>query len=262
LAPGLIEAAGINTIESKLIDELQYDGFSFVVIACYGQGDPPRCAFGLPQLHQVSSINIVESLDNGPVQLSRNPSALRYTGLDRIDTAIALARVIVAGVHDHYIIGRCCEQIARQLCKSAYTGKNISEGQLGEFIKRIRAKQMPKGSILIVESPDRVSRQPFSEAWPTYQLILNAGVEVHFISIHEVLRPGEHTFADILRIGIEIDRANFESKTKSDRCGAAWAKKRGNADGQAAMTARVPNWLKAEKGKPIRIIPERARFVK
>src|SRR4029077_17754207 len=28
------------------------------------------------------------------------------------------------------------------------------------------------------------------------------------------------------------------------------------------MTARVPNWLKAEKGKPIRIIPERARFVK
>jgi hypothetical protein len=115
LAPGLIEAASINTIESKLVDELQYDGFSCAVIACDGQGDPPRSAFGLPQLHQVSSTDIVESLDHGPVQMLRNPSALRHTGLDPIDSPIALARVIVASVYDHYIIGRCCEQIARQL---------------------------------------------------------------------------------------------------------------------------------------------------
>jgi hypothetical protein len=115
LAPGLIKATGINTIESKLINKLHYDGFSCAGIARYGQGDPPRCAFGPPQLHQVSGIDIVESLDHRPVQLLRNPSALRHTGLDRIDTAIALARVIVASIYDHYIIERCCEQIARQL---------------------------------------------------------------------------------------------------------------------------------------------------
>ena len=114
LAPGLIEAARINTIEAKLIDKLHYNGFSCAVIACYGQGDPPRCAIGPPQLHQVSGIDIVESLDHRPVQLLRNPSALRHTSLDRIDTAIALARVIVASVYNHYITERCCEQIARQ----------------------------------------------------------------------------------------------------------------------------------------------------
>ena len=51
LAPGLVEATGVNTIESKLIDKLHYNGFSCGVVACHGQGDPPRFAFGPPQLH-------------------------------------------------------------------------------------------------------------------------------------------------------------------------------------------------------------------
>ncbi len=63
----------------------------------------------------MSSIDIVESLDHRPVQLLRNPSALRHAGLDRIDTAIAQARVIVASIYDHYMIGSRCKQIARQL---------------------------------------------------------------------------------------------------------------------------------------------------
>ena len=79
MAPGLIEATGINSIESKLIDKLHYEGCSCAVITCYGQGDPPRCALGPPELHQVSGIDIVESLDHRPVQLLRNPSALRHT---------------------------------------------------------------------------------------------------------------------------------------------------------------------------------------
>ena len=50
------------------------------------------------------------------------------------------------------------ESIGVDRGKSAFIGKNISEGQLGEFIKRIDARQIPKNSILLVESPDRVSR--------------------------------------------------------------------------------------------------------
>jgi DNA invertase Pin-like site-specific DNA recombinase len=79
--------------------------------------------------------------------------------------------------------------------------KKISEGTLGEFIKRIEAKQIPRGSILLVESPDRVSRQRFSDAYPTYQRILNAGIEIHFLSIRDVLKPN-HSFTDILRVGL------------------------------------------------------------
>jgi hypothetical protein len=90
---------------------------------------------------------------------------------------------------------------------------------------------------------------------------LNAGIEIHFPSIREVLRP-HHSFTDFLRIGIEIDRGNSESARKSERCGAAWSRKRKEANGKAAMSARVPLCLKAEKGKPIEKIPERAAIVR
>jgi DNA invertase Pin-like site-specific DNA recombinase len=37
---------------------------------------------------------------------------------------------------------------------SGFTGSNIANGALGEFIKRIEAGKIPKGSALFVESPD------------------------------------------------------------------------------------------------------------
>ncbi|MDX6463258.1 MAG: hypothetical protein QOE55_6955, partial [Acidobacteriaceae bacterium] len=38
---------------------------------------------------------------------------------------------------------------------SAFAGKNVSEGALGEFIKRLERKKIARGSALFVESPDR-----------------------------------------------------------------------------------------------------------
>jgi hypothetical protein len=42
LPPRLIEPAGINTIKSKLINELQGNGLRFIIIACYRQRDSPH----------------------------------------------------------------------------------------------------------------------------------------------------------------------------------------------------------------------------
>jgi hypothetical protein len=104
-------------------------------------------------------------------------------------------------------------------------------------LKRIESKTIPWGSILIVESPDRASRQRFSEAYPTYQRILSAGIEIHFLSIRDVLKP-EHSFTNILRVGVEIDRANCESVLKSERVGEAWSKKPGTSFSQSAHRDR------------------------
>jgi hypothetical protein len=48
------------------------------------------------------------------------------------------------------------ESIAVDRGKSAFTGKNISEGALGEFIKRIEAQQIPKGSIPKILHKDNI----------------------------------------------------------------------------------------------------------
>jgi DNA invertase Pin-like site-specific DNA recombinase len=143
---------------------------------------------------------------------------------------------------------------------SATHGLNASKGALGQFIKLIESGQIQRGSALLVESPDRVSRQRFSEAWPTHQRILDGGVEIHFVSLSEVLKP-DHSFVDILRVGIEVDRANNESKIKSKRISAAWARKRRQANGQCAMSARLPAWLIGRRGEPIKLIRERARLI-
>jgi DNA invertase Pin-like site-specific DNA recombinase len=146
--------------------------------------------------------------------------------------------------------------------RSAYTGAHVSAGVLGALIKRAQKNQLNGAQHLIVENPDRLSREKFSTAYPkVYQPLLSAGLTLHFISLNEVLRP-EHTFVDLLRAGLEIDRAVSESAIKSERCGKAWRKKRQSANGKCAMTARAPAWLKADKGKPIEKIPERVAIVK
>jgi DNA invertase Pin-like site-specific DNA recombinase len=44
---------------------------------------------------------------------------------------------------------------------SAFAGKNVSEGALGEFIKRVERKKITRGSALFVESPDRGAGRSF-----------------------------------------------------------------------------------------------------
>ena len=122
---------------------------------------------------------------------------------------------------------------------SAFAGKNVSEGALGEFIKRVECKKIARGSALFVESPDRVSRQPFSECWPSYERILSAGMEIHFPSIGRVLKPN-HTFVDVLQIRVEIDRGDSESQMKSQRLGAVWGQKKHHSPQGTASPINCP----------------------
>ena len=86
-----------------------------------------------------------------------------------------------------------------------------------------------------------MSRQPFSEYWPSYQRILSGGMEIHFLSNCRVLKPN-HTFVDVLQIGVEIDRGNLESQMKSQRLGAVWGQKKHHSQagmGNYQQTARM-----------------------
>jgi Recombinase/Resolvase, N terminal domain len=126
---------------------------------------------------------------------------------------------------------------------SGFTGSNIVNGALGEFIKRIEAGKIPKGSALFVESPDRISRQPFSECWPYYQRILKGEIEIHFLSIrHGVLKPN-HSFGDLIQLGIDIDRSNSESAMKSDRLTKVWGEKKHRSPKGIAISNRLPGWI-------------------
>jgi DNA invertase Pin-like site-specific DNA recombinase len=145
---------------------------------------------------------------------------------------------------------------------SAFTGKNVAEGVLGDLLRQVKAGELPKDIVLLVEDPDRISRESWAVVYPkVYEPLLAAGIEIHFLSFRGVLRPN-HSFTDTINIGVKHDLGNIESAKKSKRCGKAWSAKRHKANGKAAMSAKVPKWLRAEKGKPITAIPERAAIVR
>ena len=66
----------------------------------------------------------------------------------------------------------------RDIGISAFKGKNATEGALKKFIELVEAGRIEKGSILILESLDRLSRQQVFSALGLFSSILSAGIEI------------------------------------------------------------------------------------
>jgi DNA invertase Pin-like site-specific DNA recombinase len=147
---------------------------------------------------------------------------------------------------------------------SAFRGKNARSGALGAFLKAIDADMVPEGSVLLVESLDRVTRQDPWDALPLFQQIINAGVTI--VTLHDnktysrtEMRANPMRILESLFVMI---RANEESVTKSRRLKSAWQNKRTRAK-ERPLTARAPYWLQLDAGKKrFEIVTERAAIVR
>ena len=63
----------------------------------------------------------------------------------------------------------------RDMGVSAFTGENAQTGKLAKFNELVQTGQIAKGSYLIVESLDRLSRQNVLDALPKFLDLINAG---------------------------------------------------------------------------------------
>jgi hypothetical protein len=61
---------------------------------------------------------------------------------------------------------------------SAFRGANAKVGALGEFLEAVRIGRVAGGSVLIIESIDRLSRNKVGEALQLFISILNCGVSI------------------------------------------------------------------------------------
>lgn len=148
---------------------------------------------------------------------------------------------------------------------SAFKGRNAETGALAEFLELVRAGRIPKGSYLIVESLDRVSRAAIMPAFRLFMSIIEAGVIVVTLGDGQVYDASAITGGNFTPLVISLavmSRAHEESRMKSLRIGAAWEAKRRGADKQP-MTARCVAWLRLSADrKRFEIIPERAAVVR
>ncbi|MCD2183657.1 recombinase family protein [Rhizobium sp. GN54] len=126
---------------------------------------------------------------------------------------------------------------------SAFHGRNVAQGALGKFLALAEDGSVPKGSYLLVESLDRISRQNPQAATTLFLQILQTGINIVTLTDGHVYRAGSSDFTDIIVSVVIMSRAYEESRTKSVRVGAAWEAKRRNL--QAKKLTRVaPIWLK------------------
>ncbi|MGA2226779.1 MAG: recombinase family protein, partial [Syntrophobacteraceae bacterium] len=107
---------------------------------------------------------------------------------------------------------------------SAFHGKHVSEGALGQFLEKVKAGQIPQGSVLLVESLDRLSREELTEALEQFLAIIRNGIKIVTLAdnAREYTKETINSNMGDLFVGLSIMvRAHEESKMKSFRLSKA-----------------------------------------
>ena len=151
----------------------------------------------------------------------------------------------------------------RDIGLSAHDGSHVAKGKFGEFMAALKAGTIPKGSALLVENLDRLSRQTPVEALGQLIDLVNYGIEVHTIfdrqiySLQSMAQPAQ------LFISLAgIIKAHGESKDKAERLSRAWKGKREKVR-LRILTSLCPAWLKPNGARTsFELIPERADIVR
>ncbi len=142
---------------------------------------------------------------------------------------------------------------------SAFKGRHRDErAALGAFLRRVESGDVAKGSYLLVESLDRLSREEVVDALELFLGLTRNGIVIVTLADQRVYSRASLR-ADQTQLIISIvvmSRAHEESAMKSKRVSDAWAAKRQRAaDERQAMTARCPAWLELVGG------PRSGRYV-
>ena len=132
---------------------------------------------------------------------------------------------------------------------SAWKGRNFHAGALGAFLKAVRDERVAPGSVLVVESLDRITRDKARKAQRIVEEIIEEGITIatiepeRFYDVKAIDDP--FTIVEMLFIFV---RANEESNTKSKRVRDSWSKRRAKA-AVKKMTRRCPSWLTLVDGE-------------
>ena len=135
--------------------------------------------------------------------------------------------------------------------------------------------KIPRGSYLIIENLDRLSREHIQPALLLVLHLLQAGIRVVQLSPIEMVFDDKSDTLPVMMMMMELSRGHNESAIKSERVGAAWAekkkaaraglpqpaKKQNRVNGMAVMTHCLPAWVEEQNGK-LELIPARAAVIK
>lgn len=156
------------------------------------------------------------------------------------------------------------DETLRDEGRSAFSGKQRDDkAALGRFLAMVENGRISRGSYLLVESLDRLSREQVLDALRLFTTIVEAGIIIVTLKDKKIYsretinaNPMDLMFSIMIMM-----RGHEESAVKSFRLGEVWAKKRQDAAKTGrAMTAICPAWLR-KRGDRYEPIPERTAVV-
>jgi DNA invertase Pin-like site-specific DNA recombinase len=134
---------------------------------------------------------------------------------------------------------------------SAWKGRNFKTGALGRFLAMVENGQIPKGSYLLIESLDRLSREAVPDALTLFMAIINAGIVIVTLGEDRQVYSRDRLNGDWTKliIGLAVmSRGHEESQTKSERISAVAKRKRELArEGKGHITSITPAWIDARR---------------
>ena len=149
--------------------------------------------------------------------------------------------------------------------RSAYTGDNITTGELGKFAENVRNGTISSPVTLVVEELDRLSRQPADVMLSWLSPLVRAGLTICVTQTGQVINVSmlDHDVGTLMLILITAFGSNKESKKKSERGASAWDQKRikARAGEVVQRSHNHPRWLRIKEDGEYEAIPERAMIV-
>ena len=144
----------------------------------------------------------------------------------------------------------------KDLGLSAFDGDNRTKGALATFLKKVESGAIPRGSVLLVESLDRLSREQVMDAQSLFLSIIRAGIKV--VTLMDGQEYDEASinanFAQLIMSLVIMSRAHEESLTKSKRGKDYWKGVRIKADEGCRKPGgrKPPNWLRKNGDRLVR----------
>ena len=140
----------------------------------------------------------------------------------------------------------------RDLGVSAFKRKNLEKGALAAFIAAVKSGLVPKGSFLVIEQFDRLSRAEVDVALRLLLDLVHSGVTLVTLVDEKVWdREAVQDIGNLILAIVFMSRANNESASKSSRLNDVWGQKKQRAGqaGSRIVTSECPRWLAPNEDK-------------
>jgi DNA invertase Pin-like site-specific DNA recombinase len=152
----------------------------------------------------------------------------------------------------------------RDLGRSAYLGehrKNPERHALAAFLRLVEEGRVARGSYLILENLDRLTREHIRPALTLLLNLIEWGVRVVQLKPVETIFDENVDPMQLMMAIMELSRGNSESRMKSERMSAVWGQKQAEARRTGQMvTNRLPAWLEKRDGRIV-VVPDRVKIV-